>query len=56
MPWEVSKLLLQVQWVPRDAGEVTDDYDDDVDVVGAATAAADEDAVCRPIFIIYQIS
>lgn len=22
MPWEVGKLLLQVQWVPRDAGEV----------------------------------
>ena len=21
MPWEVGKLLLQVQWVPRDAGE-----------------------------------
>jgi len=21
MPWEVAKLLLQVQWVPRDAGE-----------------------------------
>ena len=20
MPWEVGKLLLQVQWVPRDAG------------------------------------
>ena len=22
MPWEVGKLLLQVQWVPRDAGEL----------------------------------
>ena len=21
MPWEVGRLLLQVQWVPRDAGE-----------------------------------
>jgi mitochondrial fusion and transport protein UGO1 len=21
MPWEVGKMLLQVQWVPRDAGE-----------------------------------
>jgi len=22
MPWEVGRLLLQVQWVPRDAGEL----------------------------------
>ncbi|KAF7367226.1 hypothetical protein MSAN_00784400 [Mycena sanguinolenta] len=34
MPWEVGKLLLQVQWVPRDAGEpdpseVPEDDDDD---------------------------
>ncbi|KAJ7456614.1 mitochondrial carrier domain-containing protein [Mycena latifolia] len=33
MPWEVGKLLLQVQWVPRDAGdpepsEIPDDDDD----------------------------
>ncbi|KAJ7071482.1 mitochondrial carrier domain-containing protein [Mycena amicta] len=33
MPWEVGKLLLQVQWVPRDAGEpdpveLPDDEDD----------------------------
>ncbi|KAG6869141.1 hypothetical protein C0993_012239 [Termitomyces sp. T159_Od127] len=33
MPWEVGKLLLQVQWVPRDAGEpeepeLVDDNDD----------------------------
>lgn len=36
MPWEVGKMLLQVQWVPRDAGEpepldsevVEDDHDD----------------------------
>ncbi|KAG6817625.1 hypothetical protein H0H87_006253 [Tephrocybe sp. NHM501043] len=33
MPWEVGKLLLQVQWVPRDAGEpeepeTLDDNDD----------------------------
>ncbi|KAF9458351.1 mitochondrial carrier domain-containing protein [Collybia nuda] len=33
MPWEVGKLLLQVQWVPRDAGEpeepeITEDNDD----------------------------
>ena len=38
MPWEVGKMLLQVQWVPRDAGEpeplnsevVEDDHDDAV--------------------------
>jgi mitochondrial fusion and transport protein UGO1 len=24
MPWEVGKCLLQVQWVPRDAGQVDD--------------------------------
>ncbi|KAJ7919056.1 mitochondrial carrier domain-containing protein [Mycena leptocephala] len=33
MPWEVAKLLLQVQWVPRDAGdpeppEIAEDNDD----------------------------
>ena len=38
MPWEVGKMLLQVQWVPRDAGEpeplnlevLEDDHDDAV--------------------------
>lgn len=25
IPWEVGKLLLQVQWVPRDAGEMDDE-------------------------------
>jgi fusion and transport protein UGO1 len=35
MPWEVGKLLLQVQWVPRDAGEpeepeLVEDNDDAV--------------------------
>lgn len=35
MPWEVAKLLLQVQWVPRDAGEpeepeLVEDNDDAV--------------------------
>jgi fusion and transport protein UGO1 len=35
MPWEVAKLLLQVQWVPRDAGdpeppEIAEDNDDAV--------------------------
>lgn len=35
MPWEVGKLLLQVQWVPRDAGEpeepeLAEDNDDAV--------------------------
>ena len=39
MPWEVGKLLLQVQWVPRDAGEVDEDevevaVDDQEDAVG----------------------
>ena len=24
MPWEVGKCLLQVQWVPRDAGHMDD--------------------------------
>ena len=24
MPWEVGKCLLQVQWVPRDAGQIDD--------------------------------
>lgn len=24
MPWEVGKCLLQVQWVPRDAGQMDD--------------------------------
>jgi len=28
MPWEVGKLLLQVQWVPRDAGEVVESEDE----------------------------
>lgn len=28
MPWEVGKLLLQVQWVPRDAGEVLDENEE----------------------------
>jgi fusion and transport protein UGO1 len=39
MPWEVGKMLLQVQWVPRDAGEpeplVLDVVEND-----------DDDAVC----------
>lgn len=37
MPWEVGKLLLQVQWVPRDAGEpemnVELEYEDNEDAV-----------------------
>jgi fusion and transport protein UGO1 len=38
MPWEVGRLLLQVQWVPRDAGEfessddIVEDEDEDVRV------------------------
>lgn len=38
MPWEVGKLLLQVQWVPRDAGEVDEievGEDDNEDAVSA---------------------
>ncbi len=36
-PWEVGKLLLQVQWVPRDAGEPdVEEYDND-DAVRLAT-------------------
>jgi fusion and transport protein UGO1 len=40
MPWEVGKLLLQVQWVPRDAGEPdpSDAPDDDDDAVGGLFA------------------
>lgn len=43
MPWEVGRLLLQVQWVPRDAGnpELMDDAaDDDDDEVRLSTARA----------------
>ncbi|KAF9481712.1 mitochondrial carrier [Pholiota conissans] len=31
MPWEVGKLLLQVQWVPRDAGEVEEEIAEEDD-------------------------
>jgi len=45
MPWEVGKMLLQVQWVPRDAGEpepldsevVEGDFDDAVCVLSSNT-------------------
>ncbi|TFY83043.1 hypothetical protein EWM64_g963 [Hericium alpestre] len=33
MPWEVGKCLLQVQWVPRDAGEVEDAEENDDEIV-----------------------
>jgi len=33
MPWEVGKLLLQTQWVPRDAGEVVESGDEAEDKV-----------------------
>ncbi|KAJ7693676.1 mitochondrial carrier domain-containing protein [Mycena rosella] len=36
MPWEVAKLLLQVQWVPRDAG----------DLEPSDVPEEDDDAVC----------
>lgn len=33
MPWEVGKMLLQVQWVPRDAGEeVMEEQDGEKDM------------------------
>lgn len=40
MPWEVGKLLLQVQWVPRDAGEevLGEDQEEEKDLR--------DDAVC----------
>ncbi|KAI0318988.1 mitochondrial carrier domain-containing protein [Amylostereum chailletii] len=31
MPWEVGKLLLQVQWVPRDAGEEQEEVVEEVE-------------------------
>lgn len=42
MPWEVGKLLLQVQWVPRDAGEpeepeAAEDNDDAVRFIPRST-------------------
>ena len=42
MPWEVGKLLLQVQWVPRDAGEEVLDEDRE----GEGDKAPRDDAVC----------
>ena len=33
MPWEVGKLLLQAQWVPRDVGEAVESEDEDEDKV-----------------------
>ena len=41
MPWEVGKCLLQVQWVPRDAGDEPPEED-------AAAAAAAEEEVRPP--------
>jgi len=44
MPWEVGKLLLQVQWVPRDAGEP--------EAPGADLGEDDnDDAVCSSYFM-----
>lgn len=40
MPWEVGKMLLQVQWVPRDSH----DYHVDVE------PEDDDDAVSSPVF------
>lgn len=40
MPWEVGKLLLQVQWVPRDASDVLD-----LPAAAPVTVNEDEDGV-----------
>jgi len=51
MPWEVGKLLLQVQWVPRDAGEDVDLDDrgdeegEEEEAEGTHKAGGDDDAV-----------
>ncbi|KAF5311986.1 hypothetical protein D9619_003405 [Psilocybe cf. subviscida] len=42
MPWEVGKTLLQVQWVPRDAGEVEDEEEEAQEV---AQGVVEEDAL-----------
>jgi len=44
MPWEVGKLLLQVQWVPRDAGEELLDEDQE------GEKESRDDAVCTLIY------
>lgn len=46
MPWEVGKLLLQVQWVPRDAGEpesIAEIHEDD-----------DEEVYLHPILVLFN--
>jgi fusion and transport protein UGO1 len=42
MPWEVGRLLLQVQWVPRDAGEPEP---------SAETAEEEDGEVCVPMLV-----
>jgi fusion and transport protein UGO1 len=44
MPWEVGKLLLQVQWVPRDAGEEVLDEDQE------GKKDSRDDAVCTVLY------
>jgi fusion and transport protein UGO1 len=46
MPWEVGKMLLQVQWVPRDAGEPEP-------LVLDVVKNVDDDAVCLS-FLMYR--
>lgn len=42
MPWEVGRTLLQVQWVPRDAGEVDEEEEEGQE---GAQGIVEEDAV-----------
>ncbi|PFH50759.1 hypothetical protein AMATHDRAFT_60382, partial [Amanita thiersii Skay4041] len=45
MPWEVGKVLLQVQWVPRDAGEPEPtEYVEEVENEDAFSDASNDDA------------
>jgi fusion and transport protein UGO1 len=46
MPWEVGRLLLQVQWVPRDAGEPEP---------GTEIAEEDDEAVCIDLIPCYRL-
>ena len=46
IPWEIGKVLLQVQWVPRDT-EVPEDDED----VGPLEEHNEDDAVCLPVLL-----
>ncbi|OSD05896.1 mitochondrial carrier [Trametes coccinea BRFM310] len=43
-PWEVGKTLLQVQWVPRDTGDVVHDGADPVDDEGELSDSSNDDS------------